>query len=63
MISIQYLHSSMTGSYYIDCTIVKDLKDGRYVIKYIDPNTEEQEERTVNAERRLKFPKFSDLIM
>lgn len=62
MPSVKYLHTSMFGSYWIDCVITEKCDDDNYVIEFFDPVGEELVSQTVVADR-LKFPKFSEYIM
>jgi hypothetical protein len=62
MPKVQYLHSSYTGSYYIDCEIMPDKYENLYKIKYFDPVTEEIEYKLV-SKSELKFPEYSEYIM
>ena len=46
-----YVHSSMYGTYYIRCDVLKNLGDGTYQIKYVDPVSKEELVRSVPCGR------------
>lgn len=44
-----YLHSSMFGSYWIECDIL-DIKNDQFLIEYIDPYTDENITKLVSKD-------------
>ena len=59
MPSVQYLDTSMYGSYWIDCEVLNKLDEDTFEIKFFDAILEEYETKVVERDR-LQFPKFSD---
>jgi len=59
---IQYLHSSMYGTYYIECEIIQRMDENTYLIKYTDPYFDDIIVKEVNK-KTLKFPDFGDTII
>ena len=48
---MKYLHTSMMGSYNIDCELIRQNEDGTIDIKYIDLVTDEETEETVDIDQ------------
>lgn len=61
MPTVQYLHVSMGGSYYVDCEVLEKLDNDQFKIKFYDDFAEEDTVKIVERDR-LEFPKFSDLV-
>lgn len=62
MLSVEYLHSSFSGTFPIPCEILEKKDDDFYVIKFIDPYFGTIEQRSVRKSD-LVFPKFADIAI
>ena len=62
MESVQYLHCSFAGSYYVDCEVLEKINEDEFKVRYCDPIIDEIVERTTSRSR-LKFPDFQDMIL
>ena len=61
MPTVQYLHCSSEGSYYIPCEVLEKVDEDHYRIRYEDLDTDEVEEEVVDKEY-LEFPKFNEYM-
>lgn len=58
MIQVEYLYTSMYGSYYLPCEILKVDENGNYTILYFDPVLEENVKQENVSVDRLILPTF-----
>lgn len=58
----QYIHSSMCGTFLVECEIIKQVNEWRFLISFDDPYTDENTVREVDK-RDIIFPSFSELVM
>lgn len=56
---IKYAHSSMYGTFEVDCEILGRNDNGDFLIRYISPLSGEIERRMVSGDE-LTFPDFSE---
>jgi hypothetical protein len=61
MPTVRYLDTSMYGSYFVDCEVLRKIDDDTFEIKFYDDVVDEYETKVVNRDR-LEFPKFSEYM-
>ena len=58
---IQYLDTSMWGSYYVDCEVLEKIDENTFKIRFYDNEVKEYETKIVERDR-LQFPKFNEYM-
>ena len=59
MPTVRYLDTSMYGSYFVDCEVLRKIDEDTFEIKFYDDVIDEYEIKVVNRDR-LEFPKFNE---
>jgi hypothetical protein len=58
---IQYLDTSMWGSYYVECEVLEKIDENTFKIQFYDDEVNEYDVRVVERDRLL-FPKFNEYM-
>jgi hypothetical protein len=56
---VQYLDTSMYGSYYVNCEVLEKIDEDTFKIRFYDDEVKEYETKVVERDR-LQFPKFNE---
>ena len=56
---VKYLDTSMYGSYFVNCEVLRKIDDNTFEIKFYDSGVCEYETKIVDRSR-LDFPKFNE---
>jgi hypothetical protein len=56
---VQYLDTSMYGSYYVNCEVLEKIDEDTFKIRFYDDEVKEYETKIVERDR-LQFPKFNE---
>ena len=59
MPTVRYLDTSMYGSYFVDCEVLRKIDEDTFEIKFYDDVIDEYETKVVDRDR-LEFPKFNE---
>lgn len=59
MPTIEFMHRSMGGTYWIECEVIEKIDEQHFRIRYEDPFVSESFVETVERQF-LKFPRFSE---
>jgi hypothetical protein len=58
---VQYLDTSMYGSYYVNCEVLEKIDENTFKIRFYDDEVKEYETKIVERDR-LQFPKFNEYM-
>ena len=61
MPTVRYLDTSMYGSYFVDCEVLRKIDEDTFEITFWDDVVDEYETKVVTRDR-LEFPKFNEYM-